>query len=78
MKKPDPVAAIITGVGFIGFSLFYKSMGIFPHRTRGFFSRGWSAVTATEEPLRFQFVVFLTLVIGVACVIWGLLKLMKR
>ena len=35
-------------------------------------------MTATENPLRFRFAIFATLVIGAACVVWGLLKSMRR
>jgi hypothetical protein len=76
MKKPEPSAAIITGVGLIGFGLMYDAMDIFPSRT-GFDPR-WTAITPAEEPVRFQLAILLAVVAGVACITWGLVKLMRR
>jgi hypothetical protein len=78
-KRPTASAAIITGCGMLGFALLYFLTGIFPSRQGGLFSlRRWGAVTATENPLRFGYAIFATCAIGVASLIWGLLKMMKR
>ena len=75
-KKPSPSTAIISGIGILGFGLFYYFAGIFPSRTGG--SPRWDAVTAAEDPVRFRLAVLMTLVIGAACLIWGLLKQTRR
>ena len=67
MKTPARGSAIATGLGLIGFGLLYCFFGIFPGR--------WAdAVTESEEPLRFGFRVFLSLVPGSALLFWGLLR----
>ena len=71
-KKPSPSTAIISGIGIIGFGLLYHVTGIFPSRTGS--SPRWDAVTEAEDPVRFRLAVLVTLVIGAACLIWGLLK----
>ena len=74
MKKPNPAAAIITGLGVLGFGALYFLTGIFPSRTT------WSpdrVVTKAEDPFRFGFAICVTFVIGAACLIWGLLKSRK-
>lgn len=74
MNKPNPAAAIITGLGVLGFGALYFLTGIFPSRT------AWSpdrAVTRTEDPIRFGFAMFVTFVAGAACLIWGILKSKK-
>ncbi len=71
MKKPTPATAIITGLGVLGFGAFYFLMGIFPSRTF------WSpdrVATATDEPIRFGFAMFVTVVAGAASLIWGILN----
>ena len=74
MNKPNPTAAIITGLGVLGFGALYFLTGIFPSRT------AWSpgrVVTETENPVRFGFAIFVTFVAGIACLIWGILNSKK-
>jgi hypothetical protein len=75
-KKLNPSTAIVTGLGVIGFGLLYYFSGILPGRS-GFFRR-WDAITAKEEPVRFVVGIFLTFVLGAGCLIWGVVKSMKR
>ncbi|HEX6730599.1 MAG TPA: hypothetical protein VF074_11330 [Pyrinomonadaceae bacterium] len=70
-KKATPSTAIITGIGIIGFGLFYYFIGILPSR------RGASVVTATEDPSRFGVGIVLMMLVGAACLIWGIAKSMK-
>lgn len=74
MKKPDPAAAIVTGLGVLGFGALYFLTGIFPSRTP------WSpdrVVTEAENPVRFGFALVVTFVAGAACLIWGIVKSRK-
>ena len=74
MKKPTPATAIITGLGVLGFGALYYFTGIFPSRTLGSPDR---VVTATEDPIRFSFAMFVTFVAGGASLIWGILNSKK-
>lgn len=71
-KKATPSAAIVTGIGAIGFGLVYYATGILPSR------RGSVVVTATEDPTRFGVGIVLMMLVGAAALIWGLAKSMKR
>lgn len=75
MKKPTPATAIVTGLGVLGFGALYYFTGIFPsHRSFGLPDR---VVTATEDPIRFSFAMFVTFVAGGASLIWGILNSKK-
>lgn len=74
MKKPDPAAAIVTGLGVLGFGALYFLTGIFPSRTLASPDR---VVTQAEEPARFGFAILVTFVAGAVCLIWGILKSKK-
>ena len=69
-KSPTPSSAIITGIGIIGFGLLYFFTGIFTYKS-GF---SYRVVTENENPIRFNFALFVTFVIGAACLLWGLVK----
>lgn len=73
MKNLEPAAAIITGIAIIGFGLCCYTIGIFPliNPGTGFIS----LVRAADDLMHFIVAVFVTIVAGLACAVWGLLKL---
>jgi hypothetical protein len=77
-SKATPVTAIVSGLGFIYFGLFYRAMGIFPYRERDLTLSQGDAVLAAEDPVRFRILILVTLATGVGAIAWGLLKLVRR
>lgn len=73
VKNLEPAAAIITGIAIIGFGLCCYTIGIFPliNPGTGFIS----LVRAADDLMHFIVAVFVTIVAGLACAVWGLLKL---
>jgi len=70
MDKPDPRNAVVTGLGVIGFTLFYLLVGIFP------FKLGWEwhVYTVSENPLAFWITVAIFLILGSVALAWGLVN----
>ena len=73
MKTLEPPAAIITGIAMIGFGLYCHTIGIFPLINPG--TGFLSLVRAADDLMHFIVAVFITIVAGLMCIVWGLLKL---
>jgi hypothetical protein len=74
MQKPTPGSAIATGVGLLFFTVLFKMTGIFTYRS-GFKSH---AVTQSDDPVGFNGMIIVAVVIAVGSILWGLLKLPRR
>ena len=74
MQKPTPGSAIATGVGLLLFTVLFEMTGIVTYRS-GFKSH---AVTQSDDPVRFNGMIILVVVIAVGWILWGLVKLTRR